>query len=59
MSAALKLKLDFFARAAAVLEFNLKEVKEEVGRNGKEGGGKRQAAFKIVSGLSESLPCGT
>lgn len=37
MSAALKLKLDFFARAAAALEFNLKEVKEEVSRKGKEG----------------------
>lgn len=41
MSAALKLKLDFFARAAAVLEFNLKEVKEEVGRKGKEGSGRQ------------------
>lgn len=58
MSAALKLKLDFFTRAAAALEFNLKEVKEEVCRRRREGG-KQQAVFKIVSGLSQSLPCGT
>lgn len=40
MSAALKLKLDFFTRAAAAaaLEFNLKEVKEEVCRRRREGG---------------------
>lgn len=41
MSAALKLKLDFFTRAAAALEFNLKEVKEE-GWSIEEGGSSRQ-----------------
>lgn len=39
MSAALKLKLDFFTRAAAALEFNLKEVKEEAWSRRREGEG--------------------